>query len=254
MTRPCYTPSNPLYKEPPFDNDEAKTKFFTGLKMIGEVLKPNSLETTSFIADDLAVWFRVLGFLEDEDFKRATEPYQTSLFVRAKLWRIYTYCWAVKQSPRGATKIDLGCYDGKTVHIAQRYLPDMVWGVFDTFSNHPSQKNKEKHSTSLWEEVTDRLDECRIYDGLLPNTLDSFFNDWISREIGFIHVDLNDGETEVSCLKLLWDRVVKGGIVLLDDYGWARYRHSHELHKAFFKQHGQDVLEMPTGQGMVVKR
>lgn len=72
--------------------------------------------------------------------------------------------------------------------------------------------------------------------------------------IGFIHVDLNDGEIEVQCLEKLWGNVMSGGIILLDDFGWKKYESSYRAHQEFFKSKGQTVLEMPSGVGMVIKR
>jgi hypothetical protein len=40
--------------------------------------------------------------------------------------------------------------------------------------------------------------------------------------------------------------------VLLDDYGWYAYRAQKRAEDAFFAAQGYKVLELPTGQGLVV--
>ena len=40
---------------------------------------------------------------------------------------------------------------------------------------------------------------------------------------------------------------------MLDDYGWLAYHKLVSAELAWFRQRGQYVLEMPTGQGLVVK-
>jgi O-methyltransferase len=48
--------------------------------------------------------------------------------------------------------------------------------------------------------------------------------------------------------------VVAGGLLVLDDYGLLRYRESQLREREFFARRGVTVLELPTGQGLVVKR
>ena len=44
------------------------------------------------------------------------------------------------------------------------------------------------------------------------------------------------------------------GIVILDDYGWLVLRSQKDAEDEFFARRGYQVLELPTGQGLVVKR
>lgn len=39
----------------------------------------------------------------------------------------------------------------------------------------------------------------------------------------------------------------------LDDYGWNVYRTQKDAEDARFAERGRTVIELPTGQGMVVK-
>ena len=47
--------------------------------------------------------------------------------------------------------------------------------------------------------------------------------------------------------------VVKGGIIILDDYGWINYRSQLAAEKEFLEKKGQKILELPTGQGLIIK-
>lgn len=251
MTRPVFTPSNNLYNSmPKHDYD----RLMACIKEIGSILHPNQPGTHCYMGDDMAAWFRTLGFLDDPEFISATEPYKASLVVRAKLWRIYTYCWAVRTANKNTSSwlaVDLGTYDGKTVQIADRYTNyEMTWYLFDAFDHHPNADNKENHGADLVDVVKSRVSKAHVFKGILPDTL----NEVGSLGIAFLHLDLNDADAELACLERLYDNVVEGGIILLDDYGWSVYRASQEAHKAFFKSKGHDVLEMSSGQGLVIKR
>jgi hypothetical protein len=251
MTRPLFTPTNHVY------NGMEKAKFdrlMSLIKEIGELLNANRPGSDAYAGDDLICWFRNLGFLDDPEFIAATEPYKASQVVRSKLWRIATYCWATRTAPGILkTMMDLGCYDGKTVDIAQRYTPGHYWMLYDAFDEHPNGEDKERHGEGLYEAVKEKLvpNYTSVVKGLLPESIKF---DWRNQEIAFVHCDLNDGETEVKCLEKLWPKIVQGGIILLDDHGWKMYRASQEAHNEFFKSKGQVVLEVPTGQGIVIKR
>ncbi|WYX25005.1 hypothetical protein WJ969_03245 [Achromobacter xylosoxidans] len=39
-----------------------------------------------------------------------------------------------------------------------------------------------------------------------------------------MHLDLNNAEAEIGALDMLFDRMVPGAVLILDDYGWLYYR------------------------------
>ena len=43
-------------------------------------------------------------------------------------------------------------------------------------------------------------------------------------------------------------------MIVFDDYGWTGYRAQKVAADAFMQERGLAVLELPTGQGLVVKR
>ncbi len=73
------------------------------------------------------------------------------------------------------------------------------------------------------------------------------------QKIAFMHLDINSAPAEIAALELLFDRIVPGGIIVLDDYGWLAYRAQQQAELNFFAARGIKVLELPTGQGLVVK-
>jgi hypothetical protein len=73
-------------------------------------------------------------------------------------------------------------------------------------------------------------------------------------QIGFLHIDLNSPRAEIAVLERLFDRVQPGGVVVFDDYGWKIFRKQKQAEDAFMRSRGYEILELPTGQGLVVKR
>ncbi len=74
------------------------------------------------------------------------------------------------------------------------------------------------------------------------------------RLYGDMGFDLNAGKAEIHALNVLYDRVTEGGVILLDDYGRYEFEELFHAHNAWFTNHGQNVLEQPTGQGLIIKK
>ena len=71
--------------------------------------------------------------------------------------------------------------------------------------------------------------------------------------IAFLHIDLNHKDPETFGLRHLWDRVPRGGVVLLDDYAYFTCEAQHEAMNALAAELGFSILSTPTGQGIIVK-
>ena len=56
-------------------------------------------------------------------------------------------------------------------------------------------------------------------------------------------------------LDALFDRVVSGGIIILDDYEWSgRYREQKQKEDQWFDKRQYRIFPLPTGQGLIIKR
>jgi len=105
----------------------------------------------------------------------------------------------------------------------------------------------------IYEYVSDRFARfvnVILVRGDLPEALDGV---GVER-IGFLHVDLNSPRAEAAVLERLFDRVVAGGVIVFDDYGWKMFRKQKEAEDDFMRRRRYEILELPTGQGLVVKR
>jgi len=108
--------------------------------------------------------------------------------------------------------------------------------------------------SSLRYEVQERFadyPQVRLVKGFLPDA----FAQGCPEKIAYLHIDLNNAEGEIASLDHLWDRIVPGGMVVLDDYEWSGiYREQKRTEDLWFQQRGHRVFPLPTGQGFVIKR
>ena len=247
------------YGVAPFTDPNVMTAFKAAMQIIAQILKVNVPNGYAHGGDDLLVWFRHLGFTTDPDFVQAFEPYRDDGVLRARLWRIYTLCWAAKSClDIEGDFLDIGCYDGKTVDVMRRYCnfaaaTGKLWRLYDMFDYHPTESSKQHHGPQLIEQVKAMFADdpkFRIAKGLLPDTIRAD----MPERIAFAQIDLNAPEAELVTLEAIYDRVVVGGMIVLDDYGFHRYRASYAIEKKFFESRGALAYECPTGQGIVIKR
>ena len=76
----------------------------------------------------------------------------------------------------------------------------------------------------------------------------------VPERIAFLHIDLNSPAAEIAALEQLFDRVVSGGYIVFDDYGWKLFKKQREAEDRFMSDRGHSILELPTGQGLVIKQ
>jgi len=109
-----------------------------------------------------------------------------------------------------------------------------------------------EHSAELFAKVTQRFAGypfVKVIKGYVPESFEQGFPE----QIAFAHIDLNQAPAEVEALKRIVPRMVPGSILVLDDYGWWAYRAQKEAEDPLLASFGLDVLELPTGQGIVFK-
>ncbi len=219
---------------------------------------PNEKDSMIYATDNMILIGKIAGFLGDDKFAElANDFFSDDPLHSSIIWRIHILSWAIESCKNlEGDFIEFGCYDAKVAEFLINYNNiknfKKSFYLYDAFENPPTTKG-EKHSANLFSEVSDRLkkyDFVKIIPGLLPDT----FKNNIPKKISFVHLDLNSADTELSLIKLFFERLVSGGIIILDDYGTMFYEEQYYKEKDFFSNLGYSVLELPTGGGMVIKR
>lgn len=64
---------------------------------------------------------------------------------------------------------------------------------------------------------------------------------------------MNGIEPERHALEFFYEKMVPGGVIYFDDYGWPGYVELKRMIDNFFRDKPENILYMPTGQGIVIK-
>ena len=89
----------------------------------------------------------------------------------------------------------------------------------------------------------------KIIVGAIPETLDQIK----ATAIAYLHIDMNCAPPEVAAITQVWDRLVPGAMILLDDYAYFGYRQQKLAMDAFAETKNVTVLSLPTGQGLMIR-
>lgn len=217
-----------------------------------------------FAMDMLVTMGRNMGFLEDAPFMRAINEEARSDQDRSLIWRLHVLCWCAANALKlDGDFVECGVYQGFSTAVVAKYLrfneQGRQWYLYDTFAGIPADqlnqgdRSPEQFSApGLFESVRQRFagyPNVHVMRGRIPEVLSAD----APTSIAFMHLDLNSAAAEVAALERLYDRMVPGGYLVLDDYGWYYYRQQKAEEDPFFHARGARVLELPTGQGLVIK-
>lgn len=213
-----------------------------------------------YFGDNLFTWGRNNSALEDTAFTQSLAANVQNGSDEAITWRRYLLaCSAAHAVHLEGDFVECGVYLGtgmKTVidYFGKGAFHKTFWG-YDTFDYHPTQGHGfEGQQAGLFQKVQERFAEyaqVRLIQGFLPDS----FAQGCPERIAYLHIDLNNAEGEIASLEHLWDRIVPGGMVVLDDYQWSGiYRPQKRAEDLWFQQRGYRVFPLPTGQGFVIKR
>jgi hypothetical protein len=118
---------------------------------------------------------------------------------------------------------EVGVYKGGTAKLIVKTVPEKNVHLFDTFQGMPqictevdTYKGKEFSDVSL-ESVKSFLADCSnvtFYPGIFPETAGPVKN----KKFSFVYIDADIYKSVKDSLEFFYSRMVKGGVILLDDY------------------------------------
>ena len=185
------------------------------------------------------------------------------------MWRHWLIAFSVRfvmsfAESKDYNFVECGVADGMTAFFALREIKRN--SKFDNFKMHlyDSWANMKKenllkseisnvgryHNLSL-ERTMNNLSEFKndiiYHQGYIP---DSFSKLPPPSEIMYLHIDLNSAKPTLDSLNFFFPRLVKGGIIIFDDYGDTSYMDTKNQIDNFLQKKPGILLKSPTGQAI----
>ena len=193
---------------------------------------------------------------------KAAETQQYMLGV--DIWRYHINLWAVQQALKlEGDLVECGVYKGSTamcniVYFGLDKLPRKYY-LFDTFDGLDEKIASPDEMSRLKDEYPDCykfvVESFRPYPnvvivkGSVPGTL----AEQPIEKVAYLSIDMNCAAAERAAMEYFWPKLVTGGVIVLDDYGWPMCEEQKRMADEFAQSVGTMVMALPNGQGLIVK-
>jgi O-methyltransferase len=208
-------------------------------------------------------------FIHEPRFKKAyqaaadTNPWPNFTLQ----WRVYIVCWMADHVKNlEGDFVECGVNTGAYAKAIMQYVDfdrlNKTFYLLDTFEGLVAglitQEEKklgiDKYLGSysnVYEKVKQAFAEHRaeIIKGAVPGTLPLCR----AEKVAYLSIDMNCVEPEIAAAGFFWDKMVPGGVIVLDDYGFAQHIHQKTAFDKFAREKNVSILSLPTGQGIIFK-
>ena len=247
---------------------------FYGIPKGREMEMKQALDTISDIyqgqlySNDMLITIgRNMSFKNDPKFMSCFYKAITNNQEMSLLWRAHTLAWAAKNALQvEGDFVECGVFKGFCSGLILSYLdfqnlPRQAY-LYDTFEGLPEKTSTEQERLhwdytkydpeAIYNGVCEKFaafNNVKIVRGIVPDS----FAEASPAKIAFLHIDMNSEQAEMLALEYLFDKVTPGGFIVFDDFGWKTNVNQMSAELAFMTERGHHVMELPTGQGMVIK-
>jgi O-methyltransferase len=207
-------------------------------------------------------------FVDDTEFsalydRMAQDWHQEVLDVRWRMWLFTRYALQARHLPGDFA--EFGVYRGGCAWMLLSLAeldPSRRLHLFDTFEGIPDanltdKEREEQFAGRLSDTSTQYVAELlRPWDPIPRLVAGDVFDTLPSTETGplaFVHLDLNAARPTRHVLEHVYDRLVPGGLVVFDDYGWRGYEDQRREIDEFLRERPEVLVALPTGQAVLTK-
>jgi O-methyltransferase len=179
--------------------------------------------------------------------------------------RLYIiYCLCLNCTHLDGDYAECGVYKGGTAFLIADTIADSVGQkrlhLFDTFTGMPNTACVERMDAHKAGDFADTdFNNVKSYlsafpfivfhPGFFPET----FSGVNSNSFCFVHIDVDIYQSAWDCCEFFYQRLVKGGIMVFDDYGFPTCKGERFAVDEFFKDKHETPVTLPTGQCLVLK-
>lgn len=237
-----------------------KLKFSAILAILYDDNKAEIAARPTYSKDGFATTHHV-EFLNDAKFNESFNksfigiPNDLQPMLRNIDWRAHICTWAAQRALalKEGDFIECGVWYGVLSKMIceytdfpksnrKFYLVD-VWGGIDLHENW--------YFDDIYQVVSERFemyDNVELIRGFIPHILTSL----TTSKISYLSIDMNGSLAERSALEYFYEKIVPGGVIYFDDYGWG-FPELRKTVNEFFSDKPEKILHFPAGVSIVIK-
>lgn len=176
--------------------------------------------------------------------------------------------------------VECGCWKGLSSYLMTAYIRDSKlefkgehYHIFDSFEGLSQPTSEDVIDYKLVDKQGDRkgsffksagaynanlLDVKNVlkdfpaitfYQGWIPQVLPKFS----AEKLKFVHIDLDLYEPIIGALEFFYPMIVRGGVVVCDDYGSLYWPGAKKAVEEFAEKHRVKFIALSTGQAVFIK-
>lgn len=195
------------------------------------------------------------------DFKRFYDPIRAHTLVSPER------CWMLLHLMRHALALsgdfaEFGVFRGGTALLAAKVLREAndrrALHLFDSFAGMPVTSEGEPFAKGDFAQTSETAVRALVapaeanvafHVGFIPDT----FKGLELPRLAFAHVDVDLYQSVLDCVEFVYPRLVPGGILVFDDYGFPSCTRAREATDKAFATRREKPIYLPTGQALVIK-
>lgn len=232
-----------------------------------------------FYADHLAVWYKEPTFVNEKNFQQAyrrgmqsghhigrDKGSTTDLHIE---WRVHTILWAAEHGTKipgdfVECGVNTGIYSLAICdYLDFNSLSKHFW-LFDTYNGIPcDQASPEETDLGLVTNYNAYYSDCfeLVKENFSPwpkavpirGRVPESLSEVTIEKVAYLSIDMNIVHPEIAAIHYFWPKLSPGACVVLDDYGWLPHAAQKKAFDAFALEVGVSILNLPTGQGLMIK-
>jgi O-methyltransferase len=164
---------------------------------------------------------------------------------------------------------ECGVYRGGTALLLSRVLHNdrsltgqttKTLYLFDSFEGLPREDGSHDNvyregdlSVDSVESVKQLLIDFRSFTDFRKGWIPDTFQGLDDRRYAFAHIDVDMYQSALDCCRYFYPRLVPGGVLIFDDYGFPAARGEKDAVDEFFADKPESPITLLTGQSLVIK-
>jgi O-methyltransferase len=214
---------------------------------------------STYISDGFATEHDV-SFLNEPRFKTAFESafkhIPSNHDFRRIAWRAHIATWAANQAIHlKGDFVECGVWYGVLSRTICNYVDFKSYPgnfyLIDSWGEMEGSHANPNYKVDIFDTVKKRFADTpnvNFVRELVPEALPQV----TSNRIAYLSIDMNGCLAERAALEYFYPRMLAGGIIYLDDYGWG-YPELRKTVDEFFADKPETILHFPSGNSIVVK-
>ena len=209
-----------------------------------------------YIGDDYKLWLKEKDFIKQF---RALSPH--NYFSMERKFALKEFARSVVDLPGMAA--ECGSYTGASAWFIANELQETDIYLFDSFEGLPTPGRQDASPPGVqqWQAADFAVSEDLILKNLSAFNNVRIMKGWIperfpevaDKRFKLVHIDVDLYQPTLDSLIFFYERLVPGGIIVMDDYGFENCPGAYSAANEFMETRPENIIHLPTGQGIIIR-